>query len=784
MLKKIHILIVIMALFSQSPLFSQTRRALLVGINIYQPEEKESGDRQKIREQPGRENSRGNWFNLDGAVNDMEAMKAILVSRFGFEHDNIRILKNSQATRDRIISDFRSHLIAKSRPGDIALFYYAGHGSQVKNSLSREADKLDESLVPADSYRGARDIRDKELWKLYNDVQDRGARLTVIIDSCHSGSISRGLSGPTTYRYLAPDSGDANDPAWYEQTPAEKGALIFSATQDFEPAAEFKDDDDINHGLFTWALLKTLREGPLDEPPMTILLKVKALIRAQGKTQEPNIEATPERKKMGLLGAEAAGLNGQITLAVQKILKAQKKIEFQGGLATGIRKGCELKQLLPEKDRRTPPRILITEVTDLNRSVGEILQGELDHIQSGDMFVVDKWVVSEGLEMGVMVPRSGLSRSRILSECRKIFQIVRKNGASWVNDPVEQTPSHILFWQGDGWKLKLPDNGIIHMGLAADTGLIEKALRSHGSGSLFFLNVPLEEEIYASLVARFQDSRSLVKINQSYAGSHYILTGRFVREQIEYALVIPNVSRESSQYLPLPTRTDWIAAEGDDRTGGHLIAELKKYALRIMKIKAWLGLSSPPNQASFPYHLALRNAQTGEIKTGGEVFEEEIYGLILRTDDTRIGPEFDFHYVYVFSIDKFGRSTLLYPNRILGTIENKLPARFTDDNRLPGKIQLGNERLFRIDDDAFGEMTFFLLASRNPIPDPGVLQVDGVRTRGMPSRNGTRESANPLQKLLNFMSSPKRGIEVISPGDWSLERLSIVSRPRNKLNQR
>lgn len=783
MWKKTCFLIFILFVLFHHLLGAQTRRALLVGINIYQPEQPVAGETQ-TETGPDGEKTRGNWFNLDGAVNDMEAMKAILIARYGFKPDDIRVLKNARATRRGILSGFQDHLIAKSGPGDIALFFYAGHGSQVKNSRSREADKFDESLVPSDSYRGVPDIRDKELWKLYNQVQDRGARLTVIIDACHSGSISRGLTGPTTYRYLSPDGRDASDPTWYNQTPAEKGALVFSATQDFQQAAEMKDQDNTSHGLFTWALLKILREGDVDAPAARILMKVKALIRSQGKTQEPNIEATPVRKNRTLFGIETSGLSGRVTVAALKILGSENRVELQGGLATGIREGCELKQVLPANIRRSPARLVVTEVRDLNRSLGRIIRGEPKHIQPGDLFHVDRWVVTGGLRLGVMASRTGFSRSGLVRLARDLFQLVRRNGARWVTDPVEQTPTHILSWQTGGWKFMCPDGRIMEMGTRLDREAIEKAIHSQGKKCFFFFNVPLGKADYDRLLSQFQNRRSLVRMADSHDRSHYVLTGRFVRDRVEYALVLPNVTRDTSRFLPLPARTDWIATEMGQEKGDHLSGELNKYALRIMKIKAWLELSPPPQQVGFPYHLKLQNALTGETKTGGEIYEDEVYGLVLETEDTRIGPRFDFFYVYVFSIDSFGRGTLLFPNRVLGTIENKLPAQFTADNRLPRRIPLGNEKLFRVDGDSFGVITFFLLVSRNPIPDPGVLQMDGVRTRGMGEGHRSGEARSPLQDLINFMAAPKRGIAVISPGNWSIERLSVLGEPAERKGSR
>ncbi|MBK8141780.1 MAG: hypothetical protein IPK57_12810 [Chitinophagaceae bacterium] len=52
-------------------------------------------------------------------------------------------------------------------------------------------------MVPSDTWKpGVQDIRDKELAKVYNAFLDKGVKLTVIMDCCHSGSLSRGPNTP------------------------------------------------------------------------------------------------------------------------------------------------------------------------------------------------------------------------------------------------------------------------------------------------------------------------------------------------------------------------------------------------------------------------------------------------------------------------------------------------------------------------------------------------------------------------------------------------------------
>jgi hypothetical protein len=113
------------------------------------------------------------------------------VARFGFSRDNVHLIVNRAATRDQILKSIRTWLVDGATAGDVSFFYYAGHGSQVRNTQSSEPDKLDESLVPADSSRGAPDIRDKEIVRLFAEALDKHVLLTLGFDSCHSGSISR-----------------------------------------------------------------------------------------------------------------------------------------------------------------------------------------------------------------------------------------------------------------------------------------------------------------------------------------------------------------------------------------------------------------------------------------------------------------------------------------------------------------------------------------------------------------------------------------------------------------
>ncbi len=227
------------------------RRALLIGINDYSASRLASTGAVPV---PGRF-----WPNLDGAVNDVSIMRDLLIARKGFAPSEIVTLTDEQATRAAILNAIDTQLVAPAKKGGIVLFYYSGHGSQVCNTLSDEVDRLDESLVPADSRRGAPDIRDKELRRRFNSILDRGALLTVVLDSCHSASGARGFDGGARFRSVKADDRDVADRS-VGPLPEHRGALIFSAAQDFDLAYETMDNGSI-HGAFSWALARAIRDA-------------------------------------------------------------------------------------------------------------------------------------------------------------------------------------------------------------------------------------------------------------------------------------------------------------------------------------------------------------------------------------------------------------------------------------------------------------------------------------------------------------------------------------------
>lgn len=138
--------------------------------------------------------------DLEGCVNDVELMESLLAKKFGFNKSKISKLTDENATREGIITAFQKHLVSNARPGDIVVFYYSGHGAQVRD-LGRvnqeEADQLEEILVPHDfedkpslPFKGISDDEINGLLKLVTNITDN---VTFIFDACHSAGTTKSL---------------------------------------------------------------------------------------------------------------------------------------------------------------------------------------------------------------------------------------------------------------------------------------------------------------------------------------------------------------------------------------------------------------------------------------------------------------------------------------------------------------------------------------------------------------------------------------------------------------
>ena len=94
----------------------------------------------------------GTDSELHGCVNDVYNMYKLLVDRFGFSEDDIKVLvdtdDNYPQPTGANIRQALHELISESAPGDILYFHFSGHGTRVP--IDNHETAYDECIVPSD----------------------------------------------------------------------------------------------------------------------------------------------------------------------------------------------------------------------------------------------------------------------------------------------------------------------------------------------------------------------------------------------------------------------------------------------------------------------------------------------------------------------------------------------------------------------------------------------------------------------------------------------------------
>lgn len=269
------------------------RKALLVGLNSY----------------PDPAN------HLNGCVNDVLATSKVLQEAYGFdETSDIRMLVDKRATTAAIVE--RLHwLVDRSRPGDILVFHYSGHGSQVRDRHGDELDDgLDEIICPYD-LDWDEPFTDDDMHEIVKELSP-GANLTIVLDCCHAGTGLRDApaSGvPMRSRCLVPppdilhrtrphieDCGTDRRLTMtrgprelklrrFAARAADRGAILLAACRANQVSADAWIDGDY-HGAFTYFLWKAAEQGRFNLPYTELIRRTAHELKRAEYDQVPQLE--------------------------------------------------------------------------------------------------------------------------------------------------------------------------------------------------------------------------------------------------------------------------------------------------------------------------------------------------------------------------------------------------------------------------------------------------------------------------------------------------------------
>jgi len=225
-----------------------------------------------------------NIRDLKYAVNDARAFKNYLKQHIGIPDENMFSLIDQGATKLNIESLLGTKIKRKAGKDDTVIIFYAGHGAAETDPLDPDDDGFEKYLLPHDAnlddlYSTA--IAMEEIKKIFQRI--RAERLIFIADTCYSGA-----SGGRTM--LASKTRATLSEKFFERISKGKGRVIISACSANEIS---KEDDSLQHGIFSYYLLKGLKgEADFDGDGIITVSELfgflsKKVPEASGQDQHP-----------------------------------------------------------------------------------------------------------------------------------------------------------------------------------------------------------------------------------------------------------------------------------------------------------------------------------------------------------------------------------------------------------------------------------------------------------------------------------------------------------------
>ncbi|MBR5610846.1 MAG: WG repeat-containing protein [Bacteroidales bacterium] len=233
---------------NQVTMKSENRFALVIGNEDY------NGGKRDASYQP----------NVEFAEQDATTFARFAEDMMGVPSQNIILLKNATyAQMKQNLSKIER--VAKQNPGQVELIvYYAGHG-QV------DGDSKESYLIPVDVSITAPTAGIK-LEEFYSTLSSCNAKRTIVfLDACYSG-VGRGIIIRA------------------KETPVKGNLVVMTATSSSQRSMPYHDK---SHGLFTYFLLKTMKDHNGDISIGDLYNEVSATVKTKSIWIN-NMEQTPE----------------------------------------------------------------------------------------------------------------------------------------------------------------------------------------------------------------------------------------------------------------------------------------------------------------------------------------------------------------------------------------------------------------------------------------------------------------------------------------------------------
>jgi hypothetical protein len=294
------------------------------------------------------------WNEISSA-NDVPLIKGALLAQ-GFKQESISILQDEEATAAGILSALDA-LENKVENGDVIVIHYSGHGQQITDDNGDEIDGYDEAMVPIDAhmrfrdgvYEGQNHIRDdvigERLMRIRKKAGPKGSVL-LIMDSCHSGTASRGLAKARGTQEVfstsnsQPKEGERVDDSFGLQAetpdPDLASLICIYGASAHELNYETKDANGNGVGSLSLAFSDAFANARNSESYEELFDQVKNKMAAIAPRQTPQAEGDLNRMVLG------GKIEGKKTYFKVTKIWEDATVSIDGGTLMGIYEGSEI----------------------------------------------------------------------------------------------------------------------------------------------------------------------------------------------------------------------------------------------------------------------------------------------------------------------------------------------------------------------------------------------------------------------------------------------------------
>jgi len=300
--------------------------------------------------------------SLKGPPNDARHFSQLLTERYQYPPGNVCLLVDDQATTAAFRATFNKALVERVRPGDVAVVYFSGHGSQVRDELGGEPSGWRQTLMLHDARAdGVKDLLDADFNGMLDRLYAKTKNVVVILDSCNSGGATRGPEAGTFVARFEPPPGEGLPSSRFvpgKRKPYVAATLpemiVLTAAADGTSALETG-----GRGVFTDALIEVLNTAGTSTLTYAQAARQIAGVVAARSPQIPFFQ--------GRLDREVFGTQGRSRPMGWEVKSAGALLELAGPPLPGMGVNAELRIYGPTANRAdygNPSKAKATAVVD------------------------------------------------------------------------------------------------------------------------------------------------------------------------------------------------------------------------------------------------------------------------------------------------------------------------------------------------------------------------------------------------------------------------------------